>query len=611
MRIAAPFASIRPRLALLILLAMTALGVVLIYQEFQKHATDKKHADENLLRLTNFAAHAERERFDAAERLLVLAQQGTALRNMALAPDSKENFDKCTSGLFVLDQLLPETSGFALWDPSGRSLCSSKGATPGQYSVRDRLWFQTATERQGIATGAFELAPPDDQPSLGFGEPIRDAQGQKIIAYLSTGLKLDQTDELLAGSNLPDTGRIGIVDQNGIIINSTNGLSGQPAEAFNERFGSLRTFGDSRIADGSGGRRAAAVRITDEGDAAVTMAIGAEKSALVTPLAQTLARDLWPVALLTLVTLLAVWFLAQRWVLRPVEALVRASDALAHGKLGARADVRTNISEFEQLGTAFNEMAAKSQAANQAKDDFLGLVSHELKTPITIVMGNAVVLRSRAELLNSEQRRAALDDIEQSALRLTAIIDNMLALARLDRGVALEKEPLSLFRMAQQTAQARAAREDREVLVRGEPTLMAMGSEIYVEQVLQNLVANAIKYSPQHSPVEVMVQRQDEMALVRIIDAGEGVEDEDRDAIFTPFYRSARTSALAEGVGIGLSVCKRLVDAMGGRIWTEDVPAGGCEFGFSLPVALELDEAELADEPAHEDAPLVAALDLD
>ena len=307
---------------------MTALGGVLVYQEFQKHETDKKHADENLLRLTNFAAHAERERFDAAERLLVLAQQGTALRNMALAPDSKENFDKCTAGLFVLDRLLPETSGFSLWDPSGHSLCSSKGATPGQYSVTDRLWFQTASERQAIATGAYELAPPDDQPSLGFGLPIRDASGQKIIAYLSTGLKLNQTDELLAGSNLPDTGRIGIVDQNGIIINSTNGLSGQLAADFKQRFGSLSTFGDSRIEDYNNGRRAAAVRITDEGDAAVTVAIGAEKSALVTPLGQTLARDLWPVGLLTLATLFAVWFLARSWVLRPVEALVRRATRL-------------------------------------------------------------------------------------------------------------------------------------------------------------------------------------------------------------------------------------------------------------------------------------------
>ena len=278
--------------------------------------------------------------------------------------------------------------------------------------------------------------------------------------------------------------------------------------------------------------------------------------------------------------------------------------------MSTRADVRTDIVEFEQLGASFNEMAAKSQAASQAKDDFLGLVSHELKTPITIVMGNAAVLRARGDLLDEEQRLAALGDIEQGAQRLTAIIDNMLALARLERGTELEHEPLSLLRMAQQTAQAQGAREGREVLVRGEPAVMALGSEIYVEQVLQNLVANAIKYSPRRSRVEIVVQREDDIAVVRVLDTGQGVDDEDREAIFTPFYRSARSSALAEGVGIGLSVCKRLVDAMGGRIWTEDVPGGGCEFGFSLPVALELDDVEPAAEPAHDDGPLVAALDL-
>ncbi|MGH7621079.1 MAG: hypothetical protein ACREMU_01955, partial [Gemmatimonadaceae bacterium] len=140
MRLSWLFGSIRPRLAFLILLAMTALVGLLIYQQVQKHNSDEAHADENLQRLAVFAAHAERERFDAAQRLLVLATQTSAFRTVAATPQSQEAYDSCTKTLFVLDELLPETSGFALWDTNGSVLCSSHAAKTGEFSVADRLW---------------------------------------------------------------------------------------------------------------------------------------------------------------------------------------------------------------------------------------------------------------------------------------------------------------------------------------------------------------------------------------------------------------------------------------------------------------------------------------
>jgi signal transduction histidine kinase len=593
MRVPSLFASIRPRLAVIILLAMTALGALVVYQEVRKHSEDKKDADTNLQRLATFAAHAERQRFDAAERLLVLASQAQSLRKVASAPDSKEAFDSCTSSLFVLDQLLPETSGFALWDPSGNSLCSSKGATRGQYTVADRLWFQTASANQAIATGAYELAPPDNQPSLGFGLPIKEAEGKNVLAYLSTGLRVDKTDELLKGTNLPDTGRIGIVDQNGVVINSTAGNSGTVAPRFTERFGSLRTFLDGTVVGGIGadgqpnGRRLATVRITDGGDAAVYVAVAADEDALVAPLTSSLITNLWPLGLLTLLTLAAVWLLAQRWVVRPVAALVSASDAIAAGKLGARAHVPPGAIEFEKLGASFNEMATTRERATHAKDEFLGLVSHELKTPITTVLGNAAILRDRADKLDPEMRQGALDDIYDGAQRLVSIIDNLLALARLERGASLESEPMALLRVAEASASNQAMRSGRRVLVRGDSTLLGLGGESYVEQVLENLIGNAIKYTPSDSPVEVFVERDGDAAVVRVCDRGQGIEETERESIFLPFYRSPKTATAAEGVGIGLSVCKRLAEAMGGDISCASRAGGGTEFRFTLQLAGE------------------------
>jgi signal transduction histidine kinase len=597
-----PVTGIRARLALLILLAMTALVALLIYEGMRQHADDRRAADANLQRVATFAAHSERERFDAAQRLLTLAAQSPAFAKVAASPGAKDAFDSCTRALFVLDQLLPETSGFALWDTNGDALCSSKGAAHGEFNVRDRLWFQTAKQRQAIATGSYELAPPNSQPSLGFGMPIRDASGTRTVAYLSTGLKLDRPDDLLAKGNLPRTGAIGIVDQNGIVINSSNGQSGQPSGAgFFDRWSSLKTYPDSRVTDGLPGRRAAGVRITDADDAAVTLVIAADKDALVAPLSETLLKDLWPIVIVTGLGLLAVWLLAQRWVVRPVQSLVKASDELAAGDLAARAIVPSGTREFEKLAASFNQIAATRERASHAKDDFLGLVSHELKTPITTVLGNAEVLRRSGDRLRPEQRDEALDDIHTGAQRLAAIIDNMLALARLERGVGLDTEPLQLVRMAQAAARSSGAEAAARVAVQGDAAIMALGGETYVEQILRNLVANALKYSPRDEPVEVVVEHHDGMATVRVLDRGEGIDDAERALVFQPFYRSARTSSHAEGVGIGLSVCKSLTEAMGGTIWCLARRGGGCEFGFTLPLVPE-DELE-GEEPATEAPP--------
>lgn len=593
------FRSIRARLVAIILASMLALVGLLVYQHVQDRSDDRERAEANLQRLARFAAQAERERFNAAERLLAIsAQAGQQLRAVALAPDSQEAYDRCTSGLFVLDQLLPETSGFALWDTNGDSLCSSKGAERGEYSVANHLWFTTARERGGFSTGGFELAPPDGTPSIGFGLPIRELGGETVIAYISAGLRLDDTDALIAGTNLPETGALHVVDQNGIIIGSSDGRTGETLAGFTEHFGSLNGFLEGGIADAPGGRTSAAVRVTDGDDARVAVVVGADSDALATPLAEALVRDLVPVVLLAALSIVAVWLLGERWIVRPVESLVDASAALAGGELSARARGHSEVSEFERLREAFNDMAATRERASHAKDEFLGLVSHELRTPITTVLGNAEILRHRSDRLDDEQKRGAIEDIHESALGLTAIIDNLLSLARLERGAELETEPLVLVRQAQASAEEVMRREPgRRVVVSGDPSIMALAGETHVDQVLRNLIGNAVKYSPPETPVEVSVDAGDGSAMVRVYDRGKGIDESEREAVFEPFYRSTRTASFADGMGIGLSVCKRLIEALDGSIWCKARPGGGSEFGFSLPLATDDTSAMRATAP--------------
>jgi K+-sensing histidine kinase KdpD len=110
----------------------------------------------------------------------------------------------------------------------------------------------------------------------------------------------------------------------------------------------------------------------------------------------------------------------------------------------------------------------------------------------------------------------------------------------------------------------------------------AVGDAIYVEQVIRNLLSNASKYSPPETTVEVRLAETDDEVVVRVLDRGRGFQSDETTDLFELFYRSPTTAAQASGAGIGLFVCRRLVNAMGGRIWARPRSGGGAEFGFAL-----------------------------
>jgi signal transduction histidine kinase len=585
--------SIRVRLAALIILAMLALVVFLVVEAVRERSDELDRVDRNLESLAYFAARGERERFEATENFLAIASPAKSLRDAALAPDNQEFHEACTRGLFVSDQLVPGTR-FFLWDAQGSLICSSRADARGSLSAVDKRWFQIVNEREGVATGGFERMPHDDAPALGFGMPIRDpANGDAVIAYLSAAVLYPSADQPLDGARLPESGRYHIVDQDGIVVYSTEYEPGHQLQRFSEVFGSLGSYLEGGIATGIG-RRGAAVRISDAGDANVAVLVSGDIDVMVAPLPEKLFDNLWPVALLTVATLLAVWLLGQRWVVQPVRALGRASERFASGDLSARVHSRSGVTEFDQLGVAFNEMADIRERSTRAKDEFLSLVSHELKTPITTALGNAEILRNRADQLSVEDRQGAVEDIHESAQRLSAIIDNLLVLARLERGVAIETEPVSLVPTARAVIEEEMRRHpDRRVLVRSDGTVIALAGEVYVRQIIQNVVANAIKYSSAEQPVEVEIGEEGGRAIVRVLDRGPGIDEAELPAIFEPFYRSERTASAAGGIGVGLSVCARLIEAMGGDIWCKNRPDGGCEFGFSLPLVPHEEPAEL------------------
>ena len=221
------------------------------------------------------------------------------------------------------------------------------------------------------------------------------------------------------------------------------------------------------------------------------------------------------------------------------------------------------------------------------RDTFIGVLSHELRTPVTTIYAGSKVLARSGGSLDEEVRRTVFEDIHIEAERLHRLVEDVIALTRFGEDeLEIGDEPVLLQRILPGVIRSEQNRWPGTTfqldLPGGVPTVAA--DPTYVEQVVRNLLSNAAKYGGPGSTVEVNVESTDTEVLVHICDNGPGFPVEEADRLFELFFRSPSTAGTATGAGIGLFVCARLIRAMGGRIWAVPRPEGGAEFGFSLAV---------------------------
>jgi signal transduction histidine kinase len=236
--------------------------------------------------------------------------------------------------------------------------------------------------------------------------------------------------------------------------------------------------------------------------------------------------------------------------------------------------------------TAARQLRAQREA-------FLGILSHELRTPITTIYAGTKILAREPGL--PVRSRDLATDVSSEAERLFRLVEDLLVMTRSERGVLhLASEPVLLQRVVQAAIRLeRGHWPAADIRIAGEVADLpaVAGDATYVEQVVRNLLSNAAKYSPPDGTIEVALADTDAGVECRVLDRGRGFASHQAEDLFELFYRAPATAAQAAGAGIGLFVCRRLVLAMGGRIWGRPRKAGGAEFGFVLP-RYEEDQAE-------------------
>jgi signal transduction histidine kinase len=322
---------------------------------------------------------------------------------------------------------------------------------------------------------------------------------------------------------------------------------------------------------------------------------------------------------------LAAYLLARRLVGR-LERLSRAAERVSAGDLTQRVSPGPS-DEVGELGQRFNAMVARLQEtvaalevekeraeeALRTRRELVANVSHDLRTPVASILGHVESL-AMAEQPERERLREYLEVIEREAVQLSRLIDDLFTLATGEAGaLPLHLEPIALDAVVPELVQALApmARRDRQVTTISalEPDLPpVLADRQRLSQVLQNLLRNALRYTPEGGLISVNAVRKDAHVEVSVADTGVGIPPEELPRVFERFYRGdpARSRA-AGGAGLGLAIVRELVEAMGGQVAVESVVGEGSRFSFTLPIADSVTRSsdEQADRPPASRTPVV------
>ncbi len=228
-----------------------------------------------------------------------------------------------------------------------------------------------------------------------------------------------------------------------------------------------------------------------------------------------------------------------------------------------------------------------SREAEELQATFLSVISHELQTPLAIIRGYAELLADGVATLPPDRLRSKLAVIAEESERLSKMVASLLDASRIGAGgLELVREPVDIPRLVRRAVQKMEAISPQHPFVVALPADLppVLADYARVEQVLINLLENAVKYSPKGGQILVTSDLLSEAVIVHVSDQGIGVPSAERERIFARFARlDSRVVRRLKGVGLGLFIARAIIQAHGGRIWVDTAPAGGAQFSFSLP----------------------------
>ena len=277
-------------------------------------------------------------------------------------------------------------------------------------------------------------------------------------------------------------------------------------------------------------------------------------------------------------------FLLVRRLMKPLKQLESAAAAIAEGDFSVQVDEKAGDRELRELSRAFNTMTRKLRDLETSRREFVANVSHELRSPITSIRGFAQGMADG--VIPEEERPRYLRLVADESGRLSGLVDDLLALSRLEReDAALEKTAFDVNEMLRRAVIRRMndlERKKMDVSCEFETEkCMVLADSDRIEQVVINLLDNAIKFTPEGGKICLASGVRDKLAEITVRDNGIGIAPEDRDQIFDRFFTADRAHTAGKGTGLGLSICKRIMEMHGQTIRLLNTEEGAA-FRFTL-----------------------------
>lgn len=266
---------------------------------------------------------------------------------------------------------------------------------------------------------------------------------------------------------------------------------------------------------------------------------------------------------------------------------IRSYDGKATKMLGTVQDVterRRAERIIEEGYRREKETSERLRESDAMKSDFLSTVAHELRTPVTTVSGFVRTLDSRWQHFEEEQRRDFLSRITKATVKLGRLVDELLDFSRLERGkmpITIENRLLAHEIIAVKESLSDVL-QDRRLEINVPHEISVMADREALRRILENLLVNAVKFSPPRSPISIMAESEGGDVIIRVRDHGIGLPAAELERVFDRFYRVHRGNTTPPGTGIGLAIVKELVELQGGRVWATSMPEGGSTFAFTL-----------------------------
>ena len=444
-----------------------------------------------------------------------------------------------------------------------------------------------------------ELRYREQSRRFGIAVRVPVRQRGRLSFVLTAVVNPEQFSRLIMDQHLPNGWISGLVDPTGHVIARV------PARANSDV--ASDAFMNALKTGPEGWYRGRTLEGADTFTAFKTSEFSKWSVGMAIPLQQVNAgvvRAVWVMLAGTLITIslalgFAYWM--GRRITAPIDSLADAARAMGRDSQTAPIGNSAKIKEVSELAKALDEanvaireregLAEREQvalkSADRAKDEFLAMLGHELRNPLAAIAASARVLRTSKP--DSTVRTRAHDVIERQTEQMTRLVDDLLNVSRLTRGkITLEFEVIDLSKLTQSVIQTweQSGRIERNRIVFRSETVWVDADRVRLEQVISNLIDNAVKFSKTETPIQIAVQKEDNTATLRVTDQGEGIDPALQEHLFDVFVQGPHESDRARGgLGLGLAVVKRIVALHAGSISVSSEGLNqGATFVIKLPV---------------------------